>query len=263
MKKVFSFVTMSLALALSASFISCKAPSGGGNEGPQATYIGTKAPTKAKAVGDIVFADGSTTPYTAELTLTDDQKSKAIAVIYKVDGSKAFGVGLVHSQSRLSWCISSAKGYKTVLTDLRCEVSGSAGDYSFTGDTDGSDNFIKIAEDLGEDDDTEIAGNYPAFEFAKNYKNQTNSHVSGTAYENGWYLPTLSELADIWKEKSTVEAASALCEGSQFGSTYYWSSSQHTSKGYIAYQLRFSTGEWHTDTGDKLNMTFVCCIRVF
>ena len=48
------------------------------------TYIGTKVPTEAKAVGDIVFSDGSATPYTSNLTLTDTQKSAAVAVIFYV-----------------------------------------------------------------------------------------------------------------------------------------------------------------------------------
>ena len=47
-----------------------------------AFYIGTKAPSEAKAVGDIVFSDGSATPYSADLELTDEQKAAAIAVIF-------------------------------------------------------------------------------------------------------------------------------------------------------------------------------------
>ena len=47
-----------------------------------AFYIGTKAPTETKAVGDIVFTDGSATPYSADLELTDEQKAAAIAVIF-------------------------------------------------------------------------------------------------------------------------------------------------------------------------------------
>ena len=37
-------------------------------------YIGTKAPTETKIVGDIMFSDGSATPYTADLELTSEQK---------------------------------------------------------------------------------------------------------------------------------------------------------------------------------------------
>lgn len=141
-------------------------------------------------VGDIVLNDGT---YLRGVTsVSDEDKEKAIAVIYKVDGSKAYGVGLVHNQSRLPWCSTTAKGFQMNFTDLQCDVDGNPGDLSFTGDTDGSDNFTKIAKALGTDDDTGIEGNYPAFEFAKNYKNLTNSHVSGTSYEDDWYLPTIS-----------------------------------------------------------------------
>ena len=48
------------------SFIACSSPSssGGGNENSIVTYVGTKAPTEAKNVGDIVFNDGSAMSYT-------------------------------------------------------------------------------------------------------------------------------------------------------------------------------------------------------
>lgn len=85
----------------------------------------------------------------------------------------------------------------------------------------GSDNLEQIADFLIAADDVEndtaIAANYPAFYFEKNYRSQTNSHVSGTTYESGWYLPTLAELYDIWKVKETVNFANCLCESSKFG----------------------------------------------
>ena len=49
---------------------------------PPVTYIGTKTPTETKAVGDIVFTDGSASPYTEELT--NEQQAAAIAVIFYV-----------------------------------------------------------------------------------------------------------------------------------------------------------------------------------
>lgn len=71
-----------LICALLAMFASCSSPAGGGGTTP--TYIGTRNPTDAKEVGDIVFNDGSATPYTTELTLTPEQKDAAIAVIFYV-----------------------------------------------------------------------------------------------------------------------------------------------------------------------------------
>ena len=108
---------------------------------------------------------------------------------------------------------------------------------------------------------TPTVANYLAFEFAKNYASQTRSHVSGTAYANGWYLPALSELFDIWKVKNTVDAKSNLCGGSQFQDGDYWSSSQCASSDNCAYQLDFYDGDWTYD--DKQYFKFFCCIRVF
>lgn len=78
-----------LICALLVMFASCSNPAGGngggaGGGGTTPTYIGTKNPTDAKAVGDIVFNDGSATPYTADLKLTPEQKDAAIAVIFYV-----------------------------------------------------------------------------------------------------------------------------------------------------------------------------------
>lgn len=248
-----------ITFIVTINLIACKSPSG--VSGSKKTYIGTKKPFEIKAVGDIVFNDGSATPYTVGLALTQEQKSKSIAVIYKLDGNKAWGVGLVHNKSGLVWCVSSAKGYNTNIVAIQCTPSGGSGSLTFTGDTDGSDNFSKIAQTLGNNDDTGILGKYPAFEFAKNYKEQRNSHVRGTAYESGWYLPTVAELFDIWKVKTIVDGASGLCGGSQFRVGAYWSSSQYSAPDYDAYAFGFEPGLW--DECYKLNDYCVCCIRAF
>ena len=291
MKKLFIGL---FTVMLAVSFIACKPSSGtddnsttdqtssggdsnsnGGNQNPAPTYIGTKAPTEAKAVGDIVFTDGSATAYTTELTLTDAQKAAAIAVIYKVDGTKPYGVGLVHNRDGLAWCSNSASAYNQNIADIQCKPDdgGSEGNYTFANatDKDGSNNFeqiksylISMAENFITDDTTGegAADRYPAFYFAKNYKDQTNSHVNGTDYEDGWYLPTLAELFDVWKEKETVDAVSALCGGSEFDDSEYWSSSQDASLKSNAYRLDFDSGEYYC-VNKKNDEDYVCCIRAF
>ena len=130
------------------AFVGCTNPAGENNAGGStggSEILGTKAPDVAKAVGDIVFNDGSATPYTAELTLSDEQKAAAIAVIFKVDGGKTLGVGLKHNGSGLAWCTSDAKAYNTNIKTIQCPASGAAGNFTFTGDTDGSDNLEQIA----------------------------------------------------------------------------------------------------------------------
>ncbi|MDD7698680.1 MAG: hypothetical protein PUJ61_04930, partial [Spirochaetia bacterium] len=78
----------------------------------------------------------------------------------------------------------------------------------------------------------------------------------------GWYLPTVAELFDIWKVKATVDAASSLCGGSQFGDSYYWSSSQSASDDYYAYLLSFVNGGWYFYGKDSYN-DYVCAVRAF
>ena len=271
-KNLFSMLVISV---LALAFVGCANPAGGNNADGNnvgennaggstggSEILGTKAPDVAKAVGDIVFNDGSATPYTAELTLSDEQKAAAIAVIFKVDGGKTLGVGLKHNRSRLAWCTKDANAYNKNIETIQCPASGDAGNLTFTGDTDGSDNLEQIASFLttaGLENDTTDASKYPAFYFAKNYKNTATN--LGAAYENGWYLPTVAELFDIWKVKATVDAASSLCGGSQFGTRWYWLSSQSASYDPVAYELSFVNGGWRYYSKDSYG--YVCAVRAF
>ncbi len=185
-------------------------------------FAGTKKPDAQKAVGDIVFADGSATPYTSGLTLTDEQKENSIAIIYKADVSKAYGVGILQNKdglllyNRLSKIVIKAgMGEQYEVKSIMCDFDSKT--ETFTGDTDGSDNLAEIKAFLEEndktEDDTDDLTHYPAFEFAINYKDKKGSHVKNTDFEDGWYLPSLAELYDIWTQKSTVNEACKLCTG--------------------------------------------------
>ena len=236
--------------------------SGGSNQISTTTYLGTKDPTEAKVIGDIIFTDGSSTTYIENVSFTEEQKSKVIAVIYKLTEEKAFGVGI--KQSLLSWCsFSSIDGSSTNINAIQCTPTGSAGSLFFSGDTDGKDNFEKILEKYGDDEVMGSLNYYPAFEFAINYMDKNGSHVKGTSYESDWYLPTIAELFDIYKEKNTVDAALEACGYSKFSnSSYcYWSSSQSSSAADDAINLDFSDGAWYN--GAKQSSLYVCCIREF
>ncbi len=220
------------------------------------TYIGTKAPTEAKVVGDIVFSDGSATPYSEDLTLTDDEKNAAIAVIFYVgtdcsndSTSRTLGVGLAQNQSGLAWCLGSADACNVNITTIQ------------ESDKDGSDNLEQI-EDFDGVNDTATEANYPAFYFAKNYASQTGSNVSGTDYEDGWYLPAKAELQKIYDILSTVNKELAACGGTTFETTgVYWSSSQYASGGDNAFYLSFYDGGWCYNA--KYNTSYVCAVRAF
>ena len=227
-------------------------------------------------VGDILFNDGSATPYTAQLTLTDEQKAAAIALIfYKDTGlnngddtttSRTLGVGLKHS-SGLAWCKNEANAHSRDITTIQ------------ESDKNGSDNLEQIAAFLTSNssiNDTGIASNYPAFYFAKNYKDlkigsEAVSRISaGSEYSSGWYLPSIAELDQIYVNgKGTnkvfdIDSASNLCDGDQFGSSYYWSSSQHASNTSNTSACSLSFGSGGQTSHYKQNTSnYVCAIREF
>ncbi|MBR3542707.1 MAG: hypothetical protein IKN82_03295 [Treponema sp.] len=81
-----------------------------------------------------------------------------------------------------------------------------------------------------------------AFNFCHGYKDQPGSRVKGTDYENGWYLPTLPELAELLRSVSYLEDVGTTyldvagvirglraVNGTKItnsGDDYYWTSSQ-------------------------------------
>ena len=255
-----AFAVMAIMTA-GAFFAGCANPVGAGGSSYSAKY----------AVGDIILNDGSKVNYETAKNYPDSDldglKSKAIAVIFRADtaSKKALGVGLKHSISALAWCTSDASAFNKNIETILCPASGDAGNLTFTVDTDGSDNleqiasFLTTAELADDTTGTDADKRYPAFYFAKNYK--TTATNLEAAYENGWYLPTVAELFDIWKVKTTVDAASSLCGGSQFGS-YYWSSSQYASNDKGAYKVSFSNGYHRYDSPKNYNL-YVCAVRAF
>ncbi len=212
--------------------------SGGGNQTPAVTYIGSKAPSQAKAVGDVVFNDGSATPYNNRIRFTDAQKNAAIAIIFYVgtdlnnEGDtttvRTLGLGLKQNMNGRKW--STTTDTDIYISAITSEIqTDSEGNVTITGDKNGFDNLAQIGANLSTDD-TATPENYPAFYFAKDYKNVTGSHVSGTVYENGWYLPSLGELYYIYlKGKSAtkdfdIDAALQARGGDKFESRTYMSS---------------------------------------
>ena len=262
-------------------------------------WVGTKNPTTAKAVGDIVFNDGSSMLY-ADFTNLDNttkntKKTSAIALIfYKGTGLnsgsdtetvRTLGVGLKHNRNGLKWCINTAKAYNLNIETIQCEpdVGGYTGNYNWTGtqNKNGSNNLEKIATFLDTNNDTSTEANYPAFYFAKNYANQkmvkeTESRIAAdSTYASGWYLPSLAELFQIFVCRTDTEngfdidTASSALGGDKFrpldfGSNEYWSSSVYydseTEKIYARY---FDFANQACQVEDQKEYNYVCAIREF
>lgn len=261
------------------------------------SYIGTKKPSRLKAVSDIVFNDGSAMPYTDYVVLEDEEKdakkSSAIALIFYTGTGlnsgndtttiRTLGVGLKHSNTqKYDWASTSANARNTTtnaifknITSIICQPSGSAGSLSFSGDKNGSNNLEQIAHFLraeGTEDDTST--DYIAFSFAKNYKNISGSNVKNTSFEKGWYLPSIAELYQIWqwrenggKENSVykIDTAISALGGNSFNITAdigarFWSSSLYEEYEGVVLKLFFGTGGCFGTNADQAR---VCCIREF
>ena len=279
--KHFKWLALIAAAVFAIGFVACSADSDGSSSDDKTTkaytaplttvitYIGTKAPSEAKAVGDIVFSDGSATPYTSELTLTNEQKSKAVAVIFYAGsasdtlGAKTLGVGLKNatgSGNTLAWAKYDVNGYSTNITAIQCTPSdmggGKAATAGFPGDKDGSDNWQALCKAVS---DEGTSGNYPAWEWVNAYA--TENSLAGS-YANGWYLPTLAELSMLYRVKGTVNSALKKAGGTKIADASYWSSSQVASLETRAFYVRFGDGGLFSDIKSYGGCS-VCTVRAF
>ena len=210
------------------------------------THLGTK--DKPTAVGDIVFNDGTATPYSAGMTLTEQQKQAAIAIIFSdnIPNGYVLGMGLKHDKRALCSNQSAAWGRRS---DLLAESDGAFHNYQ-----------INCLDDYNED-------NYPAFWCAEHYAGSGN-----LAGDNNWdwFLPVKNELQDVYRQKALIDAINDL-----LGSTYadpirtdfgYWSGTQQSTAGddldHHAFILRFADGLWVSNGKDESDYN-VLAVRRF
>lgn len=226
-----------------------------------ATYNVVEA-EKCFSVGDILFTDGTRMKAEdVQYGVPDEQISKAFGVIASTTygGITGKAVGLHKSSSSLQWAPSET-GYITNFTEIQSSYSwsSSAGD-TFTGDLDGSDNWEYICS-VDPTGTANAATNYPAFNFANTYG--STAGLTGTDYEDGWYLPAVAELYDIYTNRLIVrESLSAVGGSDTIGGSDYWSSSQSASNDYKAYGLGFSSGSLGND--GKYNDNYVLVVQAF
>ena len=117
------------------------------------------------------------------------------------------------------WCTTSAKAYSNMTSSVGASQK------------EGTNNFTKLGSfltsiSLENDTISENASTlYPAFSFAKNYKDATGSHVAGSAYETGWYLPANTELTKLFTNMETVNNTLSKCGLTTIAtSDTFWSS---------------------------------------
>ena len=203
------------------------------------------AAEKCFSVGDIILTDGTKVSVAEVSTYTIDESNKPIGVIVSTSYGGGVGkvIGLQTSERGLLWAPKNTTGYNTILTNIVCTPSkvgtGAALTATFTGDTEGSDNWAEICA-VDPEGTADAARNYPAFNFANTYG--TTAGLTGTGYESGWYVPSIAELCEVYKNKEVIKTSLTKANGFNLSKGDYWSSSQNASYILCIYQLAFSNG---------------------
>lgn len=221
--------------------------------------------SKCPKIGDIILNDKTIIHYDENIEFSQTEKINAVSIIAGFINGIPLGIGLKQSKSSLIWAKWNSTGNNTNFNEIIC-TPVSQSDYSpsfkywdesktWIGDTDGSDNWEQICKI-----DTEQNNllNYPAFDFAINYKNITN--LSGEL-ENGWYLPSIMELFIIYQNKDTLNKILKKLDAPIFEENYYWSSSQYYETYNNSLTVNFFDG--YISHYIKYYDNFVCVVRQF
>ena len=249
--------------------------------GTESTYTVTVACGAASTIG--TFSVKDYTAYTvgkivlADKTVVDkdsytgiDSSNPPVAIICGTNGyGAAVGIALHTSGNDLVWAKDGSTGYKTMFEGIICEPSttgsGAAQTATFTGDTDGSDNweYIKSIDPAGAAD---AATNYPAFNWVNTYNETYKTKLNNKTF--AWYMPSLAELCEVYKNITAINASLAKISSlnssyadASLGTLWYWSSSQYSGSNYGAWNVYFSDG--YVINPRKYDPYRDCCLAGF
>ena len=216
--------------------------------------------------GKIVLADGTLADKDSFTAI--DTNNPPVAVVCGTNPyGAAFAVAL-HKGTYLEWAKNGTTGYKTEFKGIICTPSvagsGAAAMATFTGDTEGSDNWDYICS-VDSEGTANAAVNYPAFNWVNTY-NTTYASQLGSA-RPAWYMPSIAELCQVYKNKEAVNESLSKINGLDsgyadvsLGTGWYWSSSQD-SLNLSAWLAYFGSGILYYNF--KFNGNYVCCIAGF
>ncbi len=176
----------------------------------------------------------------------------------------------LHSSDRgLSWAWWNTTGYNTKFEGIICTPStwgnGAATSATFTGDVDGSDNWEYIKSiDIEGTAEAVVSENYPAFNWVNKYNTAYKTALGGKTF--AWYMPSLAELCEVYKNRIIINKSLAkiysLANGSSYADAkladdWYWSSSDGWRVGFNDYY----TG--YVQSLDKSYSSWICCVASF
>ena len=216
--------------------------------------------------GKIVLADNTLSDKDS-FTAIDTNNPPVAVVCGTTPYGAAFAVAL-HKSGFLEWAKNGMKGYtkfKGIICTPSVKGSGAAATATFTGDTDGSDNWEYICS-VDPEGTVNAAVNYPAFNWVNTY-NTTYASKLGSAHP-AWYMPSIAELCQVYKNKEAVNESLLKINGSassyadaSFGTEDFWSSSQDSYNDNSAWLADFDSGALGNFV--KNSNPRVCCIAGF
>ena len=238
-----------------------------GTESSKTVTVSVKDYSTGYEVGKIVLANNTLVDKDSYTAI--DSTNPPVAIIcgdlYEVPRM----IALHTSGSQLMWAKDDSTGYNTKFEGIICTPSttgsGAAQTATFTGDSDGSDNweYIKQQDPAGAAD---AATNYPEFHWVNQYNTQYATQLGGTNF--AWYMPSLAELCEVYKNRAVINASLAKIRGlnssyadASLGTAWYWSSSQGSFSSNNAWYVSFSNG--YTGTDSKKSYHRVCCLSDF
>ena len=199
-----------------------------------------------------------------------DTNNPPVGIICAINGYGVPRMIALHtSGSSLRWAKYDTTGYNTKFKGIICTPSktgnGAAQTATFTGDTDGSDNweYIKQQDPAGSAD---AATNYPAFHWVNQYNTQYAAQLGGTNF--AWYMPSLAELCEVYKNRDAINPSLAKIHGldngyadANLGISISWSSSQYSDQNNLVWSVNFRDGD--VDYRFKGYTSRVCCLSGF
>ena len=156
---------------------------------------------KPNPIGSIVLKTGTIIPYSENLELSSEEKQDAIAIIIydgkatDTLGDKILGVGLEMTRTKMMADKDPSDGTITVV-----------GYNEFLNSSDDDGNVFMQAVQACSDYSAHAQDYYPAIYWVSNYKNAA-SNLSGTSYENGWYIPAKNEIKCIYDNMAVINSA--------------------------------------------------------
>ena len=239
-----------------------------GTESSKTVTLSVKYYSTGYEVGKIVLANNTLVDKDSYTAI--DPSNPPVGIICAINGYGVPRMIALHtSGSGLSWAKNGSAGYTTKFEGIICKPSttgsGAAQTATFTGDTDGSDNweYIKSIDPAGAAD---AATNYPAFQWVNTYNETYKTQLGEKTFD--WYMPSLAELCEVYKNRTDINASLAKISSlnssyadASLGTSWYWSSSQYSDYDNYAWVVSFSVG--NVVYSYKVNFNRVCCLAGF